>query len=126
MDTAKSEQMRRAQVRFIGNNPLEMIEEPEPGSSELSVEQKNIIDKVGEAISSYLKAVESLFQGKYAHLKEVSPIHLTNPGNVLIICCQDGVVVRYERNVDGNKVFAGWMSGELSSVVSELSQKLIH
>jgi hypothetical protein len=122
----KSEQMRMAQVRFIGKNPLEIIEEPKQGSSELNIEQQNIAEKVGEAIISYLNAVEVLFQGKYAHLKEVSPIHLTNPGSVLIICCQDGVAIRYEQNVDGRKVFAGWTSGGLTDIVSGLSQQLIH
>ena len=124
--------MQKGLVTFTGDKPLELTELTDDAAQDVpgpSDEQERITRQVGPIIKAYLKAAEELLNGKYAHIKDLAPIHLADPGNVLVACCSDGVVIRYERKADQEdplRVFSAWMPESMPEAASLLSQRIIH
>jgi len=118
--------MKRGKITFSGDRPLEISDEADQNAGDLSPEQAEIVRKIGGVVKAYLRAVQKLISTKYAHIREWVPVHLADPGTVLVVCCADGVIIRYDRKVDNMRVLSGWMPEALSDVVSLLSQGLIH
>lgn len=121
--------MKQGMVTFSGDKPLELTDDAAqdfPGDND---EQKRTISQMGATVKAYLKAAEELLNGKYAHIKDLAPIHLADPGNVLVVCCSDGVVIRYERKADQEaelRVFGAWMAESMPEAASMLSQNIIN
>jgi hypothetical protein len=118
--------MKKADIKFELNSPMEFYDRLDQDGCTLREEEQVIVDRVGAAVKAYLNAAQDALNGKYAHLKEYAPTHLAQPGNVLAVCCPDGVVVRYERRTDQMRIFIGWMSDSIATVASQLSQNVIH
>src|SRR5207249_4583471 len=59
-------------------------------------------------------------------LRDIAPRHLSDPGNVLVACCEDGVVIRYERKAEERKIIGAWFPGNISSAAAIVSQTLVH
>jgi hypothetical protein len=117
--------MKKYTVTFEADKPTHMAESdstiPAPTES-----QRNIAQQVAKTVKAYLLAAEKLLRGKYSSIKELAPTHLANPGNVIVACCPDGVVVRFERRTEEPRVLAAWNSAELPEVASSLSQSVVH
>ena len=47
-------------------------------------------------LSAYIKAARELLASKYASVRDLAPPHLRVPCHVYVVCCSDGVVVRYD------------------------------
>lgn len=118
--------MKRGKITFLGDCPLEISDEPDENAADLSPEQTEIVRKVGGVVKAYLQAVQKLIDTKYVHIKEWAPVHLADPGTVLVVCCADSVIIRYDRKTDTMRVISSWMSETLSDVVPLLSQGLLH
>jgi len=118
-----AEKLKKAQIIFRGGHPLEINQEVIEDISTLGQQEKSIVDQVGETMKTYLTTVERLLEGKYAHLKKLVPIHLSDQGNVLVGCCPDGVIIRFERKVDKKKVIVAWLKDELIKAIPILSEK---
>jgi hypothetical protein len=123
---AISEEMKKSRITFNAGNPMEFPDGIELDNSALSKEQQHIVRQVAETIHTYLATAEELLKGKYTHLKDWVPIHLANSGNVLVACCPDGVVIRYERKVDQKHVIGGWFPETLPHVAAIVSQSVVH
>ncbi len=105
---------------------MSLTEIPEQSELQLGEDQRQWVEASGTAIAAYLRSAKELLAGRLSHLKVWAPTHLVDPGNVLVACCNDGIVVRYEKKgQEPSKVFTGWMSDGLSQVASVVSQKLI-
>ena len=120
-----SEPIRKVQITFTDNSPLQITDSVESDTAGLSDEQQSIVQQLGATLKSYRAAAKELLSGKYAHLRDWAPTHLADPGNVLVICCPDGVAIRFENKTDKVRLIAGWMSDSLPEVASMLSQRLI-
>ncbi|MGH7900551.1 MAG: hypothetical protein ACRENZ_02320, partial [Thermodesulfobacteriota bacterium] len=118
--------MKKGQITFTGDRPMQLDDCIEQDAASLSETQQVFVDQIGATIKEYLKASDELLSGKYAHLKDWAPVHLADRGNVLIVCCPDGVVVRFERKAGEKRVFAGWMPDGLPQVALLLSHNVIH
>src|SRR5258708_19415680 len=115
---------RMAHFTLAGEKPMEYVETGDDGP-DLSSEQQQMVDRVGTAIAAYLNASESLLNGKYTQLKDVAPAHLASPGNVIISCGTDGVLVRYDPRVEKTDIRITWRTEPLSEAVDIWSQHLI-
>jgi len=73
----------------------------------------------------YCEAAKSLLKEEYSHLKKFAPEHLADPGNIVLACCEDGLVIRYERKSQSPGIISGWMEKDLPQVAALLSQNLI-
>jgi len=122
----KYPQIKKGQISFTADRPMEMADAGEEDRFDLSEAQKATIHQLGSTTKAYLDATEKLLQGQYSHIKEWAPAHLSTPGNVLVAYCPDGVAIRFERKKDKRRVIAGWFSESLAQLVPLLSQYLIH
>jgi hypothetical protein len=49
-----------------------------------------------DTLKAYRKAARELIAGQYVHVQHLAPPHLRVPCHIYVICCPDGVVVRYD------------------------------
>jgi hypothetical protein len=49
-----------------------------------------------EALRAYRKAGRELVEGQYSSVREFAPPHLRVPCHIYVMCCPDGVIVRYD------------------------------
>jgi len=117
-------ELKKSQVHFEGENPMVITEIPGEVVT-LTEDQERIIKQVTSSIKAYIVAAEELASGKYAHLRDIIPAYLSTPGNVLVSCGTDGVVVRYERRVDKRRVGISWRPESLSEFVTMVSQRIV-
>ena len=112
-------------VSLSGDKPL-VFTDADPGDlPELTEEQDRKIRKLGEVLEKYRDAAERLLNSKYSHLKDLAPKFLVEPGNILLLACPEGVVIRFEGHTEDRKIGYGWSSESLSDLVADLSQGLI-
>jgi len=136
---AMTQQLRTGMITFSPGLPMQISEEGEDIAQSTGVQpislklgenmtedQASLIRQAGAAISAYLKGAKESLSSKYPAIGDMAPEHLRNPGNVLVICCPEGVLVRYDRNEGEHKVFATWFPGELSEIVTTISQGVVH
>lgn len=88
--------------------------------------QEKILYQVGSTVKAYIEAITELLKGKYAHLKDLVPTHLRKPGDVLIFCCEDGVIIRYETKHEDEKLTAIWASENLPELAPKISEGFIY
>lgn len=118
--------LKFGQIKFSGNNPMETDVAANQDSPELTDDQQKTIRQMAATVKAYIKAAKELLDGKYAGIKDLAPIHLADPGNVLVTCCQDGVVIRYERKTEEERVLAAWSPIQVVDAAPMLSQNVIH
>src|SRR5688572_7952623 len=109
--------LRRAQITMAGASPLTFSDDVEAIDSAPSDSQRAFMSRIGKTVSAYSKSAKALLDGRLAHLRDYAPVYLSDPGNILIVSCDDGVVVRYERRA-GNETrrASAWMAGDLASI----------
>lgn len=118
---------KSGQLKLDGANPMAFVESQDGPAKDLTSDQEAAITAVSGAMKAYLKTAESLSSGTYQHLRDILPEYLANPGNVLVVVCTDGIVIRFERKGDEErKLFAGVMRDGIAQVAALLSQRLVH
>ena len=53
--------------------------------------------RVGETLRAYLAAVQTLLDGKYKHLQDVAPPHMTSACRPVAFIFPEGILIRYDR-----------------------------
>src|SRR5258706_2931357 len=120
-----SDEIKKGKISFAADKPMQLIDAQGEDIADPTPEQKRTIDLLGSALKEYLKATKDLLSGKYAHLREIAPQYLSDPGNVLLGCCAGGAVIRFEKRVESSRVIAAWSPKELPELASMVSQCLI-
>ena len=120
-----SDAMKKGLISFVGDKPMQLTENANDDTPALTPEQHHTVSAMGKVIREYREAAKNLLAEKYSHLRESAPEYLADPGNIMVVCCTDGVVIRYERKLESSRIFSGWMSEDLPQVVAMLSQNLI-
>ena len=110
---------KRGKLSEINNSVVADMQKP-------SQEAQEIVKRVGATVRAYLKAVEELLSNKYAHIRELTPIYLSNPGKVLVLCSPDGVIIRFDQKVDKKEVLCGWLPETISKAATKISENIIH
>ena len=126
MNKNESHSLKRGMLHIRGDSPLEITELGDQDVPSLSDEEAEIVEQVGATIKAYLQRAEELLNSKLAHLRGLTPDYLADPGNVLVVCCEDGVVIRYERKVDERHTLISTLSQRVIDVAPMLSQNIIH
>ncbi len=121
---------KKYQIKFTGNLPMEFTAKPGDPQTPVPEALKDAFEMIGETVTAYLKATESLVSGPYSSIKKYVPHYLSDPGNVLIAWCDDGIAIRFERKTDKEKQKIGMAwdlegGSTLSKLVPLISQNLI-
>src|SRR5882762_11058717 len=117
---------KKGQLTLAGTDPMTFVEMDASTGEPWPPEQEAIADAVSSAVKTYLKSAETLATGKYAHFRAQIPEYLSNPGQVLILMCSNGVVIRYERKSGADRKLAiAALPKNFAEVAALLSQNLI-
>src|SRR5438105_4539666 len=75
----------------------------------------------------YGKAARELLDGQYANVRELAPPHLRVPCHTYVMCCPDGVLVRYDATGDEQPMVRFTDREELlKEIAPNFSDQLIH
>lgn len=118
----------RAEINFSGMNPMKIVPLGDVPASPPSPAQAAALEPITTSVLNYLRAARELAANKYRHLEAEIPKYLSNPGNVLIALCSDGIVIRYEaKQTDGlGQLGAARLEGDIGFGAALLSQNLVH
>ncbi len=104
--------------------PLEYVDVSDAGPSSGS---SPLVLGFIETLAAYREAAEQLLRSKYANQKELAPPHMREKCNILVLCCNDGVLVRYDLLTDGKPMIRGGEINEsLAKMSPQFSELLIH
>jgi hypothetical protein len=121
--TPKIEQLRR--VTVTGFRPGEPIQVSDP--IEVVVDASPLCAAMVETLKAHRQAARELITGQYACVQEHAPPHLRVPCHIYVICCPDGVVVRYDAaGEEEPKVRYRDHHESLAEVAPNYSEQVIH
>jgi len=121
-----SKEIKKFQISFNRGKLSEINNSVVADTQKPSQEEQKIVNRVGATVKAYLKSVEELLSNKYAHLRQLTPTYLANPGKVLVLCCPDGVIIRFEQKIDKKQIFYGWLPETISRATAKISENVIH
>jgi hypothetical protein len=110
---------------FNGSKPMEVSEGISLEQDAESLSNIKAHEEIRKSIIAYLTAARNLLSGKYTHLQNYAPRHLINPGQVLVLVCPNGIVIRYEEMGSEFKVYLGKRGDALFDNVLRLSQGVL-
>lgn len=116
---------KRVQIKVSAGAPIELPIEIKENVDGLPTEKRDIMRRVGETFRAYLRASTQLLKGKYAKIKDIAPVHLRDPGRVLAMCCNEGIIVRYDRHVGEKQLMTAWSDEELPDLAPKLSESVV-
>jgi hypothetical protein len=80
-----------------------------------------------ETLKAHRKAARELIAGQYVSVQDLAPPHLRVPCHIYVICCPDGVLVRYDAaGEDEPKVRYTDCHESLAEVAPNFSEQVIH
>ncbi len=120
-----SKLFKSAILSLTNDNPGQFIEKSVANELAPTPDQIHIVNLLGKVVRAYRNAAKELLAGKYSNLREHAPDYLIDPGNIIVACCEDGAVIRYERKSDASKIYSGWLTEGLHQAAALLSQNLI-
>ncbi len=94
----------------------------------ISEEQRLFGKAVGSTIRPYIEAARKLLNGKYSGILEQAPLHLRQPSMIVVFCCKDGVIIRYDcqADVDRPRVGIAYTEETLTEFAFKVSESVIH
>lgn len=82
---------------------------------------------MANTLRAYRKAARDLLEGQYASVRDLAPPHMRVPCHIWVLCCRDGVVVRYDAAGDEEpKVRNADLPESLADVIPNFSEHVIH
>jgi hypothetical protein len=108
--------------------PIE-IEDLTEGQNSNSAEKRPELGQIGRTLKSYLAATKNLLDGKFSHLRDVVPIHMTDACQPLALVFSDGILIRYDLKSNPDlKILTGVVKeeGTLSDWMPRLSESFLH
>lgn len=120
------DQPKKTQVTFAADLPMQFSDVDGVQAESIPESARKMARQVGLTVKAYLDAAGELLEGPYTQLRDIAPKHLSDPGNVLVACCEDGVVIRYERKTEKRKIIGAWFPANISSAAALVSQALVH
>jgi len=123
-DEGKRPIYRRMTSELRPGEPLRVSDPVEiPDAKEMSP----LCRAMAATLKAYSKAARELLEGQYANVRELAPPQLRVPCHAYVLCCPDGVLVRYDaageeepkiRHTDYNEA--------LAEVAPKFSEQVIH
>ena len=128
-DTTGASKQKRGRLEVRGGQPLAFVEDSQAGDQipEPPAELQKAASQVAATIKAYRDAAKSLLTGKYSDLREFAPSHLREPCDTAIICCRNGIIVRYDVGTEGaTKIRSGAIDGTLTELAPKFSDLVLH
>jgi hypothetical protein len=91
----------------------------------LSPNQKIILENIVDFIKTAKNTILELLYDKYKDIKNVLPLHFTETCLIMITCCSDGVIIRYDK-YETNLVVCTWLEKTLTELSPVLSENFIY
>jgi hypothetical protein len=85
-----------------------------------------LADAMAVALKAYREAAHELLNGQFASVRALAPPHLRIPCHIYIICCVDGVLVRYDATGQEPKVRVTDWHEPLADITPKFSEQVIH
>lgn len=129
LDTSSGGKRRRGRLEVRGGRPLTFVEDPEAAKEmpEPPAELQQAASQVAATLKVYRDAAKTLLSGKYSELRDIAPSHLREPCDIAVICCRNGIVVRYDLGTEGAiKIRSGAIDATLTELAPMFSDSLIH
>ncbi len=122
---------RRFYKGKISVQPGKPIEISERDESVQAHEDRPEVAAIGETLSAYLRSAKQLIEGRYRELADFAPIHMRVPCDCWAIVCDDGIIVRWDRNEgeEKPKVRIAWPqegATTISALVPGFSERHIY
>lgn len=83
---------------------------------------------IGETIQTYLLEIRRLLNGRLAHLKPFIPVYLSQNCPTFVLCCPDGVLVRFDKDIEqGEKrsITVGKTETSILRTANQFSEQVI-
>lgn len=115
-------------IKFISRRPMQITKKEKKVPEDVSDEQKALVKAVRSTIYAYIEAAKTLLNGKLSNIRDYAPMHLRNAGIVFAFCCQDGIIIRYDVEIEGKKqkVSAGLVAENLSEFAPKVSESVVY
>jgi hypothetical protein len=81
---------------------------------------------VGQTLKAYGAAARDLLAGQYARDRKLAPPHLRVPCHIYVMCCPDGIVVRYDATEEPPKALCTDYNEPLQKAAPAFSERVIH
>jgi hypothetical protein len=91
----------------------------------LSSSQKIILENIVDFIKTAKNTILELLSDKYKDIKSALPLYFTEPCLIMITCCSDGVIIRYDKH-EANLVVSTWLEKTLTELSPILSENFIY
>jgi hypothetical protein len=82
--------------RSLGVWPGQPIQVTDPIEAADAGELSPLCAAMVKTLRAYHKAGREMVEGKYASVRDRAPPHLRVPCHIYVVCCPDGVIVRYD------------------------------
>ena len=106
--------------------PLQFTERVEVAGAD-AVETSPLCKAIGETLRAYRKAAHALIEGQYASVRALVPPHLRSPCHIYVLCCPDGILVRYDlAGEEEPKVRMSDCPDRLAKVAPMFSEQVFH
>jgi hypothetical protein len=119
---------KKGVIKIEGTDPVSFVEkDSEINSYSWTPEQDDLAKAVLLSITKYIESTKNAISSKFMHLKGLVPEYLSNPGNLIIAVCNDGVVIRYEKKEQEDfRRIVSVVPQSIVDVTALLSQNLIY
>ena len=112
-------------VNIKAGRPMELLER-EPLDVQEDTEKVRESDQIRLTINKYLASLQELLNGQYHASKHLVPPYLSGPGNVVGICCSDGVLIRFDPKNGDRRTIVGRIECSLTELVEKFSEGVVH
>jgi len=116
----------KGMVKFPLGLPMELPAKETANLTSLPEDIQLRIKQVAETIKAYQFEAIDLLDNKYSNLKNIAPVHLTDPGVTLVVCCSDGIIIRFEKKYEEKGLACAWAEENIDQLAPILSENVIH
>ena len=94
--------------------------------SQCSQREKTTATAVAKTVKAYMKTVNELVNGKFAHIKHLAPLYLKEPCQVVCCIFKEGIIIRYDISPDGKpRVISCFTNDSLIDIMPQISESVV-
>lgn len=114
--------MPRGKLIVQAGKPLQFVAAEEDDS-----EVDETASRIGDTLTAYTRAGAELLTGRYLYLADSAPRHLRKRGDITVLNCKDGVIVRYDPpGEEKGRVRTAGMESTLAEMAPIISDRYLH
>ncbi len=115
---------KKVEISVTPGKPLQI---DLPTGAQVGTASNTFTAALGKTFKAYRDAADALLRGKYARAVEFVPPTLREPRNITIFHCDDGILVRYDRLLEGKPTVKTLKTtAKLRDLAPAMSENVIH